>query len=309
MIPVSEHQDTVGPMARTVKDAAKLLQVIAGPDFEDKYTLASPYQSTLPNYVAACKENGLQGKRIGIARNVLLGSAHEVLPMTAAFERAITILADGGATIVEDADFTAFDEWKRREYNPVTRADFFTNLPQYLSKLEKNPQQIHNIEDLRAFTRHCPEEEHPAYNTRSWDHAIEQGFDNTSPEFHARYQENLRLGGEGGVLGALERHGLDAIVLPSAVAYEIPALVGSPIITVPLGEASEDTPVEKNAFGDAVEMAPGVPFGISFLGRKWSEETLIEIAYDFEQKTLVRKTLRRNTTPRVDLVDIISSKQ
>lgn len=292
-------------MARTVKDAARLLQVVAGPDLEDKYTLRSPYQSTLPDYVAACKANGLQGKRIGIASNILLGSTHEVLPMKAAFERAITVLADGGATIVEGADFTAFNEWKRREYNPVTRADFFTNLPQYLSKLEQNPQQIHNVEDLRAFTRHCPEEEYPAYNTRSWDHAIKQGFNNTSPEFHVCYQENLRLGGEGGVLGALKRHGLDAIVLPSVVAYEIPALVGTPIITVPLGVASEDTLEEKDAFGDAVETGPGVPFGISFLGPKWSEETLIEIAYAFEQRTLVRKTLRRNTTPQVDLIDIV----
>ena len=67
VIPLSEHQDTIGPMARTVKDAARLLQVIAGVDRHDNYTSASPFKDGYPDYLAACKISGLQGKRIGIA--------------------------------------------------------------------------------------------------------------------------------------------------------------------------------------------------------------------------------------------------
>lgn len=68
------------------------------------------------------------------------------------------------------------------------------------------------------------------------------------------------MGGEGGILGVLEQHDLDAVALPSAVAFEVPALVGAPIVTVPLGATCNRTPVKKEAFGDAVEIAIRLPF-------------------------------------------------
>ena len=306
VVPVSEHQDSVGPMARTVKDAARLLQVIAGVDPNDSYTSASPFKNCPPDYLAACKLTGLQGKRIGIARNVIVESSDEVKHVIEAFERAISVMANAGATIVEDTNFTAFSEWKKREYNPVTRADFVSNIAQYLSKLERNPKNIHSIEDLRDFTWKFPEEEYLSRNTRNWDTAIEQKMNNMSPDFWPIYQENLYLGGEGGILGALERHGLDAVVLPTVIASSIPGMVGTPMVTVPLGAASDDTQVQKEVFWDVVEIAPGIPFGISFLGSKWSEETLIEISYAFEQRTLVRNTLKRHIMPQTDLADIIT---
>jgi amidase len=306
VVPVSEHQDTVGPMARTVEDAAKLLQIIAGVDPKDNYTSASPFKDRFPDYLAACKLSGLQGKRIGIARNVIDKSSDDVSHVMDAFEYAISVMANAGATIVENTTFTAFSQWKKREYNPVTRLDFVSNLAQYLSKLERNPKNIRSIEDLRDFTWKFPDEEYPSRNTRNWDTVIEQKINNTSPEFWPIYQENLYLGGEGGILGALERHSLDAVVLPTVVAASIPALVGTPIVTVPLGAASDATPVKKETFWDVVEMAPGIPFGISFLGAKWSEEILIEIAYAFEQRTLVRSNLKRHIEPRVNLADVIT---
>ncbi|KAM4057778.1 amidase [Hirsutella rhossiliensis] len=305
VVPVSEHQDSVGPMTRTVKDAAKLLQVIAGADPRDSYTLASPFKGPPPDYPAACRASGLRGKRIGIARNVLEESHHEVWHVLETFENAVSIMAKVGATIVDNADFTAYSRWKKLKHNPVTRADFATNISQYLSRLEKNPHNIHNIHDLCAFTRSHPKEEFPRRNTANWDTAIEAKMSNTCPLFDAIYQENLFLGGEGGIIGALERHGLDAVILPSAVAYSIPALVGTPIVTVPLGAASDLVPFETEAGWDAVEKGPGIPFGISFLGRRWSEETLIEMAFAFEQQTLVRDSVNRHVTPRVDLADYI----
>ncbi|KAI1345795.1 amidase signature domain-containing protein [Xylaria sp. FL0043] len=286
VVPVSEHQDTVGPMARTVKDAARLLQVLSGPDVRDKYTLLSPFGPNLPDYVAACRFNGLRGKRIGIPRNVIRASTDMVSHSICAFENAISLMAESGATMVEDADFTAYEQLRERKYNPVTRADFARNLPEYMRQLEHNPHMIESVRDLRDFTRNCPEEEYPLRNTSVWDCIIDTAIDNTSPEFVSMYAENMRLGGEGGILGALERFQLDAIVLPTALAPFAPALVGTPIITVPLGVASAEAKVTKEAFGDAIETAPGLPIGISFLGRRWSEELLIEIAYAFEQRTL-----------------------
>lgn len=305
VVPVSEHQDTIGPMARTVKDAAKLLHVISGQDSNDTYTDASPFKYKVPNYLAACKLTGLRGKRIGIARNVIDESVQKVGHVMEAFEHAILLMADAGATIIEDTNFKAYSQWKKREYNPVTRMDFVSNLAQYLSRLEQNPRNIGNIEDLRRFTWSFPAEEYPSRNTRNWDTVIDAKLSNTSPEFWSTYQQNLYFGGEGGILGTLERHRLDAVILPTVLAASIPALVGTPIITVPLGATPCATSLEKESFWDVVEMAPGIPFGVSFLGAKWSEETLFEMAYAFEQRTLVRERLKRYINSHVDLTDVV----
>ncbi|KAL6857577.1 hypothetical protein ACO1O0_005018 [Amphichorda felina] len=239
--------------------------------------------------------SGLEGKRIGIPRNAIDECPTDISHATADFEIAIRKMKEAGATIVEDTDFTAFTDWKKRSYNLVTRADFASNIVKFLNQLDHNPNNIDSLESLRSFTRNHPEEDYPARNTFTWDVAIERHLCNTCPEFKSLLWENLWLGGEGGVLGALERHSLDAIALPTTAAFEIPALVGTPIITVPLGAASENTLVTMEPSEDnVVEMGPGIPFGISFLGRKWSEQTLIEIAYAFEQRSLVRPCLKRH---------------
>lgn len=294
VVPVSAHQDTIGPMARNVKDAVKLLQVLVGVDENDPYTLDSPYGSRTPDYLASCKTSGLKEKRIGIPRNVINEYPVDISHTMVEFELAIHKMKEAGATIVENTDFTAFGEWKKRKYNLVTRADFASNIVKFLDQLEHNPNKVDSVESLRTFTRSHPAEDYPARNTSTWDVVIEMQLSDTCPEFESLYQENLLLGGEGGILGALERYSLDAIALPTTAAFEIPALVGTPIITVPLGAASGDTPVIMEASNIVVEMAPGIPFGISFLGAKWSEQILIEIAYAFEQRSLVRQSLKRH---------------
>lgn len=307
VVPVSERQDTVGPMTRTVEDAARLLEIIAGPDQMDAYTLSSPLNG-VPKYSASCRLNGLRGKRIGIARNVLDAESDSVKHILSAFDEAMALMSSAGATIIDNADFTAYTAWKARPCNLVTRAEFASNISQFFKNLEHNPHQIRDLADLREFTRSCAAEEYPRRNTHSWDIALDQELHNQSPNFAKHSQENLLFGGEGGVLGALERHQLDAIVLPTTIAYEIPALVGSPIITVPLGAAGAETPVKHFAGWDVVDLAPGVPFGISFLGRKWGEEVLIEIAYAFEQMHQVQGKLERAMkTPETDLVNVVHS--
>ncbi|PLB49058.1 putative amidase [Aspergillus steynii IBT 23096] len=308
VIPVSPRQDTVGPMARTVKDAALLLQAMAGSDPYDNYTQASPYGSSPPDYAAACQLSGLQGKRIGIPENVLSTLTGNFTPMATAFNAAVSVMAQAGATIVHDANFTAYEQYiaDQTTTQAVLAIDFISSIPKYLAtNLTANPHNLHNISDIRTFTQQEPLEEYPSRDTQIWDIAIATGLSSTSPEFWAMYQKSLYYGGEGGLLGALSRHNLDAIILPTGVAAGVPAMVGAPVITVPMGAFPDSSPIEYNSRGDMVYIAPGIPFGISFLGKQWSETVLIGMAYAFEQKTLVRKTLKRVVEPKGQLSDVI----
>ncbi|KAF7595670.1 hypothetical protein BBP40_005114 [Aspergillus hancockii] len=303
VIPGSERQDTIGPMARTVEEAAHLLEVIAGKDPNDNYTSASP-PSSHAKYVTACELSGLHGKRIGIPRNILASLAMLPWgpPILAAFEAAIPVLTRAGAIIVQDANFTAWEEFVTTDtVKKVMHADFTANLQSYLDGLETNPNNITDLESLRSYTQHDPREEYPVRDTAEWDTALAAGIDNTSPKFWAMYQNNLRIGGEGGVLGALSRHKLDAIILPTAVSPYLPALVGTPVITVPLGAFPNGTKPMSNEFGNLVQVAENIPFGISFMGAHWSEAPLIGMAYAFEQRTLVREKLKRYIEPKSEV--------
>ena len=207
---------------------------------------------------------------------------------------------------MEDANFTAYEEsLTSQTSNFVTAADFISNLARYLSGLEKNPNDVHSLSDIRDFTRKFPLEEYPSRDTGLWDITLAAGMNNTSPEFWSMYQEVLQIGGEGGVLGALSRQNLDAVILPTTLAPAMPAMVGSPVITVPLGAFPNGTEIQHGSRGDTVQSAPGIPFGISFLGAKWSEEPLIGMAYAFEQRTLRRDQIRRYIEPKTELSDVL----
>ncbi|KAL5358079.1 amidase signature domain-containing protein [Aspergillus floccosus] len=302
VIPISEHQDTIGPMTRTVKDAALVLQAIAGQDTHDKYTLASPFKHQLPDYSKHCKMDGLKGKRIGIPRNVLaLNKDTSTEPYYAAFEAAVKVLKDGGATIIDNANFTAYEEFAQDNSETVLQADFISGLASYLSELKTNPNSVRNLADVRSFTRTHPLEEWPIRNTATWDDAIEAGIDNTSPEFGPAYQRNLYYGGEGGVFGAIDKHHLDAVVLPTDLGYAVSALVGGPVITVPMGAYPAGTAVQVSPPWKLTTVAPGVPMGLAFMGLKWSEPTLIEMAYAFEQRTQARRTFGHYIVPKTQL--------
>ncbi|OAT01640.1 amidase [Blastomyces dermatitidis ER-3] len=301
VVPISQHMDTIGPMARTVKDAAKLLQVIAGPDLNDNYTSAFPFDH-VPNYVAACQRSSLKGKRIGLPTNVLEQVAPEILDN---FNAAVKVMTDSGAIIVKDANYSALEESNTSPLpGEVISADFVNDIANYFSKLQTNPNNINTLSDLRDFTQAFPLEAYPDRNTGSWDGALALGYNNTSPEFWPKYQNALQLAGEGGVLGALRRNKLDAIVLPSSLASIGPGILGSPIVTVPMGAWPVGTEVVTTP-RDLVLWAPGVPMGLSFLGDFWSEEALIGMAYAYEQKSLKRKTLSRYIEPKTELKDVV----
>lgn len=112
---------------------------------------------------------------------------------------------------------------------------------------------------------------------------------------------------EGGVTGVLDRYSLDALVMPTFASFHLPAIAGLPVITVPLGYYPSHTPVTMNLKGTMVNVAPNVPFGIAFVGRRWSEETLISFAYAFEQRTMTRKKIRPYVRPTFELGDQTSN--
>ena len=153
-------------MARSVKDAAYLLQAIAGPDSNDNYTLANPHQGVQPDYVAACDYTALAGARIGVAWNVLdIWSQYTDDVVIDAFHEAIDQIRAAGATIV-DANFTAFAQYNNSTLgDAVLNADFLVGLPNYLKELTYNPNSIHNLADERNFTHGFPLEDWPERDT------------------------------------------------------------------------------------------------------------------------------------------------
>lgn len=314
VIPISEHQDTVGPMARTVKDAAYILQAIAGPDQYDNYTSAIPWASnstnaTKPDYVAACKLDALAGKRIGIPRNAI-GTRNVVsAPIFDAFDSAIAILKEAGAIIVDNTNYTAYAQYlNSTAEDTVLAGDFGPNLAAYLAQLTYNPNDVNDLEEVRNFTQTFPAEEYPSRDTAVFDAALALNFTNTDPQFWAAYQEDLFLGGPGGILGALTTYNLDAVVLPTRTASSISAIIGAPIVTVPLGAYPSNTTVIPNARGNLNATAPNIPFGIAFAGKHWSEESLIGFAYAYEQRSNVRTKVKPYIQPTIELADVLGNK-
>ncbi|ETS78497.1 hypothetical protein PFICI_10559 [Pestalotiopsis fici W106-1] len=311
VIPISEHQDTVGPMARSVKDAAYILSAIAGKDPNDNYTSAIPFD-TIPDYAAACDYFALQGKRIGIPRNVfdITGAEEQYGAVIAAFNASLDVFREAGTEIVDDIFLEGWEALATSDYElNVLKADFIVNLATYLADLTVNPNNVTNLQELQDFTQSFPAEDWPERDTEIWQSALDLGYDNTSPEFWSNYTAQLYYGGLLGLTGALTNYSLDALILPTTFASTLAAVIGSPIVTVPLGRYPNNQTVIPNSFGNLNATAPNVPFGISFLAERFSEEKLIGLAYAFEQRTLVRNTIKPYLEPTTELVDIVGKRK
>lgn len=311
VVPISEHQDTIGPMARTVKDAAYVLSAIAGKDPHDNYTSAIPWE-TVPDYVAACNYSALSGKRLGIPRNLIdLTDDATAAPIVPVFNAMLEVLKAAGATIVDNTNFTGYDALNEGDYSTIVlEADFNTDLPkEYLSQLTYNPTGIESVADLRNFTHNFPLEDWPQRDTLIWDSGLNLSYGNTDPRFWSNYTMNMYLAGPLGVTGALKNYSLDALILPTEFSPNFPALIGTPVVTVPMGRYPDNTTVVPNGFGNLNATTPNLPFGISFMGPKWSEELLIGLAYAFEQRTMVRNTIVPYIQPTTELADIVAKRK
>ncbi|PNP37710.1 hypothetical protein TGAMA5MH_10383 [Trichoderma gamsii] len=314
VIPFSSRQDTVGTLTRTVKDAAYLMQAMAGPDEHDNYTSAIPFDE-MPDYVAACKDSGLRGKRIGVSRNILatgFDPAYDSDP--AAFERALDVMRSAGAQVVDNIDMICSTVYQtltnasapqKPAFAPVG-ADLLSDLPQkYLSLLTHNPNNITSLEDLRDFTRRDRRENYPGFSTGAWDDFLYVGINNTDPTYWPNVTLERYFFANDCVAGAIETHRLDAMVMPTPYASSPASAVGLPVISVPLGRSPDGAPTTMSDWGNLALSAPNGPFGISFSGLAFSEEKLFAMAYAFEQRTNVRGTIRPLVVPKTELVDVV----
>ena len=139
--------------------------------------------------------------------------------------------------------------------------------------------------------------------TYVWDSELDRNITNESQESYDAYQANLHMAGVQGITGALDQYGLDALIMPTFASFHLPSIAGLPIVTVPLGFYPRDTEIIMNLKGTLANVAPNVPFGLAFTGRQWSEETLISLAYAFEQRTMVRKKMKPYLSPTFELGD------
>ena len=197
-------------MAKTVKDAANILTVIASKDPNDKWTLLQPFDTT-PDYAKSCNPYGLEGVRIGIPRNGI-DYFEKPAAVMRAFEEVLDLMETAGAIVVDNANFQEFNftEFSRNS-SIVLDTDFVTGLEQYLANLTNNPNNVHNLADIADFTMKEPREEFPDRDMYVWARQLGRTITCSSPESLAAYEANLQAGEELGITGVLDRLGLDVV--------------------------------------------------------------------------------------------------
>src|SRR5579864_5616279 len=289
IIPIAHSQDTAGPMARTLADAAALLGALAGADPNDPATAASSSKAQ-SDYTRFLDPKGLRGARVGVVRKAF-GFDPSVDRI---MEEALAEMKRQGATLVDPADIPTWGKWHKQE-NEIMLYEFKADLNSYLAGL--GPQApVHTLEDVIKFNNAHAREEMPYFGQDLFAQAQAKG-PLTSKDYQDALEEALRLTRKEGIDAIMDQHKLDALVAPTGGpawltdlvdgdsfgggSSSAAAVAGYPDITVPAG------------------FIFGLPVGISFFGRAWSEPTLIRIAYAFEQATRVRKPPR--FLPTVDL--------
>ncbi|KAI9437951.1 amidase signature enzyme [Lactarius indigo] len=301
VIPISENQDTVGPMARSVADAAVILTAIAGRDPLDNFTLAAP--ARVPDFSKALRKGALQGVRLGVPRLFLSGDPN----IDRAFNASLVTLAKLGATIVDPAEPPDANELLvSNNETIVLNTDFKVDVEEYISRLIKVPTGVKTLADLIAFNiAHASQELVPPFWT---DQSQFIASENTTRDaaYFAALAADHDLGRTRGIDATLAEFKLDAIVLPTDVFASVPAAVaGYPVVTVPLG-FQPDTVVATPA-RPTINMAPGLPFGLSFVGTAFSEFKLVGYAFAYEQATHTR--LKRlafpEAIPKTQLADVM----
>ena len=162
VIPISIRQDSVGPVAQTVKDAAILLSAIVGKDTHDNWTSAQPFDC-VPDYVKACNSSAFKGARLGVPRNGIdYFLDNSTKPIMATFEAALGLIRNSGAKVIDKANFALFDVPAfSRNSGIVMGTDFVAGLSGYLETLKLNPNNIRTLADIKKFTEDDVREEYP----------------------------------------------------------------------------------------------------------------------------------------------------
>ena len=279
IVPISASQDTAGPMARTVADAAVLLGALVGVDPRDSATAASRGRSAT-DYTQFLKAGALKGARIGVARN-LAGFSDFV---DAKLNEAVAAMERAGATIIDKANLTTAGKFGGAE-GIVLDYEFKAGINAYLASLGANAP-CKTLADLIAFNEREKAREMPWFGQEIFLRAQKCGPLTDKKYLDAR-AKCLRLARTEGIDAVMTKHKLDAIISPSNQPAwptdwlngdhftggdtSFAAIAGYPSVTVPMGFVRE------------------LPVGLSFTARAWQEGTLISLAYAFEQATKARR--------------------
>jgi amidase len=289
IIPIAHSQDTAGPMARTVTDAAVLLGALTGIDSRDSVTEQSRGKS-FSDYTKFLDPAGLRGARIGVARK-FFGFSDKVDRL---MQTAIDEMKRQGAVIIDPADVATAGKFDDSEFE-VLLYEFKADLNSYLASLGPG-SRVKSLKEIIEFNEKNKEREMPYFGQEIFIRAEAKG-PLASKAYKMALAKNVRLSRAEGIDAVMLKHNLDALVAPTggppwptdlingdhfAGASSTPAAVaGYPNINVPAGYIF------------------GLPVGISFFGRAYSEPTLIKLAYAFEQATLLRRPPK--FLPTVDL--------
>ncbi len=279
IIPISQTQDTAGPMARSVIDAAILLGALTGIDKEDSVTENSAGK-LYTNYAKFCDVNGLQGARLGVARKFF--GFHPGTDKIC--EEAIKLLKSRGAEIIDPVDSDGMWKFGDAEME-VLLYEFKAGITAYLTRLGPNAP-MRTLSDIITFNEKNSEREMPYFGQELFIQAMKKGPLTEKAYLLARDKCRLVARAQG-IDAIMTKHKLDAIVAPTdSPAWKTDfvlgdhyvggsstpaAVAGYPSITVPAGYVS------------------GLPVGISFFGRAYSEPTLIKLAFAYEQASKVRR--------------------
>ncbi|HUD45412.1 MAG TPA: amidase [Candidatus Baltobacteraceae bacterium] len=282
IIPISRTQDTAGPMTRTVTDAAILLGALTGADPRDDATEASRGKAPA-SYTMFLDPHGLNGARIGVARKYFgsRGISGKLL------EAALDDMKRLGATLIDPADDPALDRFEGAE-GTVLSYEFKAGINAYLASLGANAP-VRTLQDLILFNERNGAAELRYFGQEEFLRAQERG-PLTDTAYLDAWKRCRRLSRSEGIDAVMDRHRLDAIVAPAGGPAGVTDLIygdrdvggsstpaavaGYPNITVPAGDVL------------------GLPVGISFFGRAYSEPVLLKIAFAYEQATQHRKSPR-----------------
>jgi amidase len=282
VIPISHTQDTAGPMARTVRDAAILLGALTGVDPEDKATSESRGKS-FADYTKVLDPKGLQGARIGVVRRYF-GLLDSMDPL---MEDALEAIKGQGATLIDPTEIKTLGELGDTEMT-VFLYELKADMSAYLARLGPGAPE-HSLKDIIEFNERNKKLEMPYFGQDVFIKSEAKG-PLTSKEYLDALETDRRLSRTEGIDGVMDKLKLDALVAPTEGPAWVTDLItgdhflgssstgaavaGYPSITVPAGYVF------------------GLPVGLSFFGRAWSEPLLIKLAYAYEQAMKIRKAPR-----------------
>jgi amidase len=283
IVPISASQDTSGPICRTVRDAAILLTVMAGVDPRDPATAGSRGKIAT-DYTSFLDPSGLKGTRIGVARGHFFGFD---IPLDKAVEAALDVMRHEGATIVDPADLTTTGQYDDAE-SDVLLYEFKAGLNHYFSELGPTAQ-VHTLADVIAFND-AHQIEELRYFPQDLMLQAETKGPLTTPAYLAARAKCVKLARTMGIDHTMDTHRLDAIVMPTgAPAGPIDLVNGDGSVA---GAASSSTPAAVAGYPSItvpIGFNFGLPMGMSFIGRAYSEGLLLRLAYAYEQLATMRK--------------------